>query len=148
MRSYWHDHELTASVMDSDGHLTSTDLGRFDDAGNLVLVGRASDMYIRGGYNVYPLEVENVLAEHPCVAAAAVVGVPAPVIGEIGVAFVVPTDPTAPPSLDDLRAYVRTELSDYKAPDRLEIVEALPLTAMLKVDKASLRNRVGEVTGR
>ena len=72
----------------ADGCGTS-DLGRIDPAGNLVLVGRAGDMYIRGGYNVYPLEVENVLAEHPAVEQASVIGVPAPVIGEIGVAFVV-----------------------------------------------------------
>ena len=76
----------------------------FDDDGNLVLVGRSGDMYIRGGYNVYPLEVENVLAEHPDVATSAVVGVAAPVIGEIGVAFVVAADPTSPPTLDELRA--------------------------------------------
>ena len=71
------------------GWLRSSDLGRIDPAGNLVLVGRAGDMYIRGGYNVYPLEVENVLTEHPAVDQASVVGVAAPVIGEIGVAFVV-----------------------------------------------------------
>ncbi len=141
MRGYWDDPELTRQVLDDGGRLTSSDLGRFDADGNLVLVGRANDMYIRGGYNVYPLEVENVLAEHPGVVTAAIVGVPAPVIGEIGVAFVVPTDPSAPPSLEDLRAWVRDRLADYKAPDRLEIVEGLPLTALLKVDKLSLLNR-------
>src|SRR5690606_26436043 len=62
MRGYWGDPEQTASVLSPDGWLTSSDLGRFDDRGNLVLAGRSSDMYIRGGYNVYPLEVENVLA--------------------------------------------------------------------------------------
>jgi acyl-CoA synthetase (AMP-forming)/AMP-acid ligase II len=142
MRGYWRDSELTASVLDADGRLTSTDLGRFDDYNNLVLVGRASDMYIRGGFNVYPLEVENVLAEHRAVAAAAVVGVAAPVIGEIGVAFVVAADPTAPPTLLELRAWVRDRLADYKAPDQLEMVDGLPLTAMLKVDKAALRERL------
>ena len=84
-----------------------------------MLVGRAGDMYIRGGYNVYPLEVENVLAEHPAVDQASVVGVPAPVIGEIGVAFVV-LDPggALDASDDELRAWCRDRLADYKAPDR------------------------------
>ena len=78
-----------------EGWLLSTDLGRLDADGNLVLVGRMSDMYIRGGYNVYPLEVENVLTEHPVIAGAAVVGAQRSVLGEIGVAFVV-LEPGAP----------------------------------------------------
>ena len=89
MRGYWRDPELTAEAILDGGWLRSSDLGRIDPAGNLVLVGRAGDMYIRGGYNVYPLEIENVLAEHPAVDQVSVIGVPAPVIGEIGVAFVV-----------------------------------------------------------
>ena len=86
----------TAEALDGRGWLRCSDLGRLDPAGNLVLVGRAGDMYIRGGYNVYPLEVENVLAEHPAVDQVSVIGVPAPVIGEIGVAFVVPAAGAAP----------------------------------------------------
>jgi len=137
MRGYWNDPEATGEVLDDAGRLLSSDLGRLDDAGNLVMAGRASEMYIRGGYNVYPLEVEHVLAEHPDVAAVAVVGVPRPVIGEIGVAFVVAT-PGTRPALDSLRAWVSDRLADYKAPDELRIVDALPLTPMQKVDKASL----------
>jgi acyl-CoA synthetase (AMP-forming)/AMP-acid ligase II len=94
-------------------------------------------MYIRGGYNVYPAEVERVLSEHPAVADVAVVGVPDRVLGEIGVAFVVPGAET-PPALDELRAHCRKALADYKAPDRLELVDALPLTSMGKVDKRAL----------
>ncbi len=139
MRGYWNDPEQTAAVLRGDGWLVSGDFGSLDADGNLRLRGRASDLYIRGGYNVYPLEVENVLAEHPRVRRAAVVGAPAPVIGEIGVAFVEPTDPASPPALAELRAWVRGRLADYKAPDRLEGVEALPLTSMLKVDTAALR---------
>jgi acyl-CoA synthetase (AMP-forming)/AMP-acid ligase II len=114
--------ELTDEVLTPDGWLTSGDLGYFDRDGNLVLVGRATDLYIRGGYNVYPLEVENVLAEHPGVDKVAVVGVPAPVIGEIGVAFVVPVDGIHPPSTAELRAWTCRHLADYKAPDRVELV--------------------------
>ncbi len=95
MRGYWRDPELTATVIDADGWLHTGDLGRLRPDGNLVLAGRLKEMYIRGGYNVYPTEVEAVLTEHPAIARAAVIGAPDPVLGEIGVAFVVPTGPRA-----------------------------------------------------
>lgn len=139
MQGYWRDPVRTAEALSGDGWLLSSDLGRFDAEGNLVLAGRTGEMYIRGGYNVYPLEVERVLSELPSVAAVAVLGVPAPIIGEIGVAFVVPANPLVPPSLDELRGHVFGELADYKAPDRLVLLEALPLTPMMKVDKAALK---------
>jgi acyl-CoA synthetase (AMP-forming)/AMP-acid ligase II len=139
MRGYWNEPELTAEAFDDEGWLVSGDLGYIREDGNLAIAGRASDMYIRGGYNVYPAEVEAVLALHPKVASVSVVGVPAPRIGEIGVAFVVPADQGEPPALEELRQAVRTELADYKAPDRLEIVGRLPVNAMLKVDKNALR---------
>jgi acyl-CoA synthetase (AMP-forming)/AMP-acid ligase II len=138
MRGYWNDPVMTAAAFDDDGWLVSGDLGYLDPDGNLVLVGRLGDMYIRGGYNVYPLEVENVLAEHPGVAAAAVVGVATPVIGEIGRAFIVPADPANPPTLAELRTWVSDRLADYKRPDEIVLRDSLPLTAMGKVDKASL----------
>lgn len=138
MRGYWGSATLTADVLADDGWLTSSDLGWLDDAGNLVLVGRTNDMYIRGGYNVYPLEVENLLAAHPDIAQVAIVGTPAPVIGEVGVAFVVATDADRPPELVELRAWIGTQLADYKAPDRLVVLTALPLTSMLKIDKVAL----------
>ena len=138
MRGYWKDEERTAEALTPDGWLRSGDLGRLDAQGNLVLAGRTSDVYIRGGYNVYPLEVEQVLDEHPAVAQASVVGVPAPVIGEIGVAFIVPAHPASPPTCQELQDWCRERLADYKAPDEIIVVESLPLTAMLKVDKAAL----------
>ena len=103
MRGYWNAPELTAAAFDGEGWLVSGDLGYLREDGNLAIVGRATDMYIRGGYNVYPAEVEAVLALHPKVASVSVVGVPAPRIGEIGVAFVVPADPEKPPTLEELR---------------------------------------------
>jgi len=139
MRGYWDDPQQTAAALGADGWLTSGDLGRFDDAGNLSLVGRAGDMYIRGGYNVYPLEVENVLVEHPAIAAAAVIGEAAATIGEIGVAFVVVEPGHVAPSRDELRTWVRDRLADYKAPDEVVVLDALPLTPMAKVDKVALR---------
>ena len=141
MRGYWQDPDRTAEVLGADGWLTTGDLGCLDERGYLTLVGRRSEMYIRGGYNVYPAEVERVLSEHDAVAQVAVLGVPDPVLGEIGVAFVVPAGP--PPderslALDDLRTFCKAALADYKAPDRLVVVDALPLTSVGKVDKRSL----------
>lgn len=140
MRGYWRDPEQTAAVFTFDGWFVSSDLGSLDEDGNLTLAGRASEVYIRGGYNVYPLEVENVLTAHPSVQAAVVVGVPAPVIGEIGIAYVVPA-PGQEPDLDALRRWCADRIADYKAPDRLELVEELPLTSMMKVDKRALARR-------
>lgn len=139
MRGYWNAPELTAEAINADGWLVSSDMGYFDKAGNLILAGRAGDMYIRGGYNVYPLEVENVLMEHPGVSAAAIIGVKTPVIGEIGVAFIVPADPAHPPDTDDLRDWCGRTLADYKRPDEIRFVDRLPQTAMMKIDKTALR---------
>lgn len=144
MRGYWNEPALTTNALQPDGWLRSSDLGRFDPDGNLVLVGRVGDMYIRGGYNVYPLEVEHVLAEHPAVAEVAVVGLPTEVIGEIGVAFVVARDATGPPGLDELRAWCRARLADYKAPDRVVVLDALPRTPMMKVDTDALRAQLAQ----
>jgi acyl-CoA synthetase (AMP-forming)/AMP-acid ligase II len=139
MRGYWQRPDLTAEAITADGWLLTGDYGYLTPEGNLVLSGRASDVYIRGGFNIYPLEVERVLGEHPGVAKAAVVGASAPVIGEVGVAFVVPADIDRPPSLAGLRGWCKARLADYKAPDHLEIVEDLPLNAMQKLDRAALR---------
>jgi len=143
MRGYFHDPERTAEVIDHDGWVHTGDLGRLDERGNLSLVGRRTEMYIRGGYNVYPAEVEAALGEHPGVDRVAVFGLPDPVLGQIGAAAVVPTDPGAPPSADELRAWCRERLANYKAPDRVEIVADLPLTSMAKVDKRALVSTFG-----
>jgi acyl-CoA synthetase (AMP-forming)/AMP-acid ligase II len=141
MRGYWRNPERTAEVL-RDGWLRTGDIGELGADGNLTLVGRSGDMYIRGGYNVHPGEVERTLSEHPGVKQAAVVGRSAPVIGELGVACVVPVDASAPPALAELRAHVAGELADYKAPDELLIVDELPLTAMLKPDRPALRELI------
>jgi acyl-CoA synthetase (AMP-forming)/AMP-acid ligase II len=141
MRGYWRNPELTAEVL-RDGWFRTGDIGVLGDDGNLTLIGRRGDMYIRGGYNVHPGEVERALADHPRVKQAAVMGRSAPVIGELGVAVVVPADGAAPPTLADLRAHVAADLADYKAPDELLIVDELPLTAMLKPDRVALRELI------
>jgi len=143
MRGYWRNPELTAEAL-RDGWLRTGDIGVLGDDGNVTLLGRSGDMYIRGGYNVHPGEVERALADHSGVNQAAVIGCPAPVIGEIGVAVVVPHDPANPPTLRDLRTHVAAELADYKAPDELLVVDELPLTAMLKPDRIALRELIAE----
>jgi len=130
------DQPATAAVRDPEGWITTGDFGLVTEQGNLQLVGRAHERYIRGGYNVYPAEVEGVLADHPSVARAAVIGMPDDVLGEIGVAVVV-AGPEVP-DLSTLRAYCAERLSDYKAPDALVIVDELPLTPMMKVDPTAL----------
>ena len=144
MAGYWRDPALTATVLGPEGWLHTGDLARADADGNLRIVGRLKEMYIRGGYNVYPAEVEHVLADHPQVDRVAVIGRPAPTIGEEGVAFVVPADPADPPDLEALRSWSRERIADYKAPDRLVLVESLPVTSMLKVDKRALAARMDE----
>lgn len=136
---YWQDPERTAEALTQDGWLVTGDYGRFDDEGNVILAGRSNEMYIRGGYNVYPIEVERVIGELPDVDAVAVVGTPAPTIGEVGIAFVVPADSSHPPTLAEIRAKVLAELADYKSPDHLVLLDSLPLTPMMKVDKQALK---------
>ena len=151
MSGYWRDPELTATVIDSDGWLHTSDLGFVGADGNLRIVGRSKEMFIRGGYNVYPAEVEAVLTEHPAVSRAAVVGVPDSMLGEIGVAFLVPRDgihAATTLTLDNVREWCRSHIADYKAPDHVVLVDELPMTSMLKIDKAALSARLAERTER
>jgi acyl-CoA synthetase (AMP-forming)/AMP-acid ligase II len=121
------------------------DVGWVDDQGRLRLSGRATEMFVRGGYNVHPQEVETVLAEHPSVASVAVVPRPDDVMGEVGVAVVVVRHGQPQPTLDDLRAFGRDRLAAYKLPEDILIVEGLPLTAMEKVDRRALVAAVSKV---
>jgi acyl-CoA synthetase (AMP-forming)/AMP-acid ligase II len=138
MSGYWHDSEATAAAFTADGFVRTGDLGWRDDRGRLRLVGRSKEMYVRGGYNVYPVEVEGVLSTHAGVAAVAVVPKPDLVMGEVGVAVVVARDAARPPTLDDLRAHAGSQLAAYKLPEAIQVVDALPLTAMEKVDRRAL----------
>jgi acyl-CoA synthetase (AMP-forming)/AMP-acid ligase II len=142
MSGYWHDDAQTAAAFTRDGFVRTGDVGWLDEQGRLRLVGRTKEMYVRGGYNVYPVEVEAVLSTHRDVAAVAVVPRPDAVMGEIGVAVVVARDPSAPPELDTLRAHAATHLAAYKLPEALHVVDALPLTAMEKIDRRALTAQV------
>jgi acyl-CoA synthetase (AMP-forming)/AMP-acid ligase II len=136
------DDAATRAVVDPGGWISTGDLGRMGDDGNLRLVGRSVEMVIRGGYNIYPAEVEAVLGSHPGVGQVTVVGAPDPVLGEVVVAFVVPAVPAggqaAQLTLEELRAHCRASLADYKAPDRLELVTAMPVTPLGKIDSRAL----------
>lgn len=142
MSGYWRDAEASAAAFTIDGAVRTGDLGYVDDRGRLRLVGRAREMYVRGGYNVYPAEVEAVLAEHPAVREVAVVARPDDVMGEVGVAVVVPSDAAAQPSLEQLRAHASAQLAKHKLPEDVVVVDALPLTPMDKVDRRALADLI------
>ena len=143
MDEYWHDPEATAAAFWADGFVRTGDLGHIDGTGRLQLVGRSKEMYVRGGYNVYPMEVEAVLASHPGVRDIAVVSRPDDVMGEVGVAVVVPAEGAdATISIEDLRSYGRDRLAHHKLPEELMVVDSLPLTPMEKVDKRALARMV------
>ncbi|HEX5615776.1 MAG TPA: class I adenylate-forming enzyme family protein [Acidimicrobiia bacterium] len=144
MSGYWRDPGATRAAFTADRFVRTGDLGYVDDLGRLRLVGRSKEMYVRGGYNVYPVEVESALSTHPEVAAVAIVPRPDPVMAEVGVAFVVPRRPDAPPTLESLRHHAAGSVAPYKLPDDLRVVDALPLTAMEKIDRTALRALVGD----
>ena len=143
MSEYWHDAAATREALTPDGWLRTGDLGLLDDTGCLRLAGRRDDMFVRGGYNVYPQEVEAVLQEHAAVSQIAVVPKADAVMGQVGVAFVVPRDPAAPPTVEELRLFAGSRLAKHKLPEEVRVVPSLPLTAGQKVDRSALRKRVG-----
>jgi acyl-CoA synthetase (AMP-forming)/AMP-acid ligase II len=144
MSGYWRDPDATRAAFTADGFVRTGDLGWIDNRGRLRLVGRTKEMYVRGGYNVFPVEVEAVLSTHPAVAAVAIAPAPDPVMGEIGVAVIVPHADAAPPSLAQLRDFAAPRLAAHKLPEAIRLVETLPLTAMEKVDRRALREVVTE----
>ncbi|MCU1499823.1 MAG: AMP-dependent synthetase and ligase [Acidimicrobiales bacterium] len=141
MSGYWGDPEGTARTL-VDGWLRSGDIGHLDASGCLTLAGRQGEMYIRGGYNVFPSEVAAALGSHPGVADVTVMPRADDVLGEIGVAVVVPADAAAPPSLADLRAHAGATLARYKLPEAVVVVSELPLTPMQKLDRKALATLV------
>ncbi len=111
-----------------------------DDGGYLRITDRKKDMFIVGGFNAYPAEIENVMLGHPHVSQAAVVGTPDERLGEVGMAFVV-ARPGTEPDPDEIVAWCRERMANYKVPRRVEVVDALPLNASGKVLKYELRAR-------
>ncbi|MBK5307667.1 MAG: AMP-binding protein [Frankiaceae bacterium] len=137
MTGYWNSPEATAFAV-RDGWLHTGDVGHFDEDGYLYVVDRIKDLIIRGGFNVYPRDVEDALLAHPAVVGAAAVGRPDPKLGEEVVAFV-QLAPGAEVGADDLIAFAREHLGAYKYPREIHLVESLPLTSVMKLDRKALR---------
>jgi acyl-CoA synthetase (AMP-forming)/AMP-acid ligase II len=144
MRGYLDDPAATAAAIDADGWLHTGDLGAIDAHGYLRIVGRIKDMFIVGGFNAYPAEIEGLLLRHPRIARVAVVGVADDRLGEVGVAFVVAT-PGSPLAPADVIAWARAEMANFKVPRFVELVDALPVNATGKVLKDELRARARAV---
>jgi len=136
MKGYWQRPAETAAAI-PDGWFRTGDLGRADEDGYFFIVDRKKDMIIRGGYNVYPREIEEVLYEHPDVAEAAVVGVPDALLGE-EVAAAVALSHGATVTVDELRAYVKARVAAYKYPRHVWLVDSLPKGATGKILKREI----------
>jgi fatty-acyl-CoA synthase len=139
MLGYFDKPEETAEALRPDGWLRTGDLATMDERGYCRIVGRLKDMIIRGGENLFPAEIEDVLYRHPGVAEVAVVGLPDERWGEVVAAFVRPADAGAPPGVADLRAHVRAHLSPQKTPTAWFAVDGFPLTGSGKIQKFAIR---------
>ena len=146
MLEYFNNPSATAAAFTKDGFLKTGDLAELLPDGRWRLVGRLSEMFKSGGYNVYPREVEAVLEAHPDVALAAVIGVPDRLFDEVGVAFVLPA-PDAAPLEDELKAHCRRHLANYKIPKRFHVRRDLPLLPIGKLDKKALKASALEQDG-
>ena len=143
MSGYWGNEEATAEAIDADGWLHTGDVGVMDEAGNVTITDRVKDMFVVGGFNAYPAEIEAILRGHEGVAQVAVVGVPDERMGEVGCAYIVPVSDDADP--DELgRAILgwsRGVMANYKVPRGVVLVDELPVNASGKVLKRELRQR-------
>jgi long-chain acyl-CoA synthetase len=145
LSGYWHAPDATAAAL-HEGWLYTGDIGHLDADGYLYVVDRKKDLILRGGFNVYPRDVEDVLLTHPAVAQAAVVGRPDPRLGEEVVAFVaLRPDTTATP--DELVEHARAHLAATKYPREVRVVPAIPLTSVGKLDRKQLRTQVKQEAG-
>ncbi|WP_373121391.1 FadD3 family acyl-CoA ligase [Mycobacterium marinum] len=139
MKGYLDDPVATAEAIDGEGWLHTGDLGTIDETGRLRVVGRKKDMFIVGGFNAYPAEIEGFLMEHEAVAQVAVIGVPDERLGQVGKAFVVRQSGKSALSAEDLLGWCRERMAGFKVPRSVRFVDALPLNATGKVVKDLLR---------
>jgi long-chain acyl-CoA synthetase len=142
MAGYWGAPELTSEAL-RGGWFHTGDIGRLDEDGYLWIVDRKKDLIIRGGFNVFPRDVEDALLEHPAVAAAGVVGRPDERMGEEVVAFVVPRS-GCELTPEDVVEFARTRLGGHRYPRDVRVVDRLPLTTVGKLDRKTLRERIAE----
>ncbi|MCZ8171718.1 MAG: AMP-binding protein, partial [Brevundimonas sp.] len=138
MLGYLDDPAATAEAIDAAGWLHTGDIGTMDAGGYVRITDRKKDMFISGGFNVYPAEVEKILAAHPAVGMVAVVGAPDERMGEVGVAFIVPR-PEARVVPEQVIAWSRDNMANYKVPRRVVVVDDLPRNASGKVLKIELK---------
>jgi len=136
---YWEDPVATADAIDADGWLHSGDIGTLDAEGNLKITDRLKDIFFVGGFNVSPAEVEQVLARHPAIAEVAVIGVPDERLGEVPRGYAVPRLDAAPATSEEIIAWARERLANFKVPRVVEFVTTLPRNASGKVLKGELR---------
>ena len=139
MQGYFEAPEQTAEAIDRDGWLHTGDIGTMDAGGYITITDRKKDMFITGGFNAYPAEIERLLLTHPGIAQAAVIGVPDERMGEVGMAFVVPAA-GAPLEPTEVVAWAREHMANFKAPKHVQVVDALPMNASNKVLKNELRH--------
>jgi malonyl-CoA/methylmalonyl-CoA synthetase len=141
---YWQMPQKTREEFTEDGWFKTGDVGKIDERGYVTIVGRSKDLIISGGYNVYPAEIERYINEMPGVAESAVVGVPHPDFGEVGVAVVIPKS-GANLDGDEIIAALKAQLANFKIPKRCFVVSELPRNTMGKVQKNLLREERGRL---
>jgi fatty-acyl-CoA synthase len=141
MKGYWNRPDEDAKVFDKQGYFHTGDMGKLDPEGCLMIVGRKKEMYIRGGENVYPPEIEEAIARHPSVFLSAVVGRPDPVMGEVGRAYIIPK-PGTHPTASEIQEFLKDKLVKYKIPQDIIFREKLPLTPLGKVKKLDLYEEI------
>jgi acyl-CoA synthetase (AMP-forming)/AMP-acid ligase II len=141
MRGYFDDDEATAEAVDPDGWLHTGDIAVMDERGYLRITDRIKDMFIVGGFNCYPAEIENILFGSGQYEQVAVVGIPDERLGEVGMAFVVPVPGALRPSAESVIAWCRDNMANYKVPRHVEVVDELPMNASGKVMKFLLKQR-------
>ena len=146
MSCYWNDPDATAEVFDQQW-LKTGDLAYQTPEGYFILAGRTTEMFIRGGYNVYPLEIEGIFSEHPSIAEVVIIPRPDDIMGEIGVAFIVLEDGCSPITIDDLRSFGTDKLAAYKLPEEIIYVESIPRNTTDKIDRRDLKEIVKKRSG-
>ena len=147
MVGYLDDPDQTSETITENGWLLTGDIGVMDNHGNIAITDRKKDMYINGGFNVYPAEVESIMLQHPQIGQVSVVGVPDERMGEVGFAFIVPTSGVTPEP-DEIIEWCRQEMANYKCPREVALIDNLPLNASGKVLKYELRDRAEALKSR
>lgn len=141
MKGYYKMPEETSKVIDKNGYYHTGDLGKLDENGNLHFVGRKKDLIIRGGYNIYPQEIEELLKKYPKVSEVAVIGLPDKVLGEV-VYAVIKLKPNMECTEEEIKDYVGKHMAKYKIPSGVMFIDEFPVTASGKIQKVKLRESI------